>query len=175
MTQQLKPIPTGLETPDVNFDHLYRWLDSLTVSIPDYGEGDPVSPREIGLLMTKVQNRRGDLARVMTQLERRIGEVKRKSGILIEQRRLEKAEAEAEPRYFKYPRAAREAMINAALGDVSASLAIVKSTKDELEAALRAAKIQEDVLETAKQTLNTLSRIGEELPDQLNPRNRRRI
>lgn len=165
--------PNGLGGDAVDFDAFYRWLDGLTVQLPDTGANDPISPREVASLMVKVQNNRSDLSRAIVLLERRLGESKRKVGILTEQRRLEKAETEADPRVQSLPRAQREAFISAASGDASASISIEKSRRETIEAALRAAKVQVDVLETCKQTLNTYARIGDEIPDAFSPRNRR--
>lgn len=167
-----RPVDNGLSGDAIDFDKFYRWLDGLTVTLPET-DGDPISPREVAMLMTKVQNRRTDLSRAVILLERRHGESKRRIGILIEQRRLEKVEAEADPRYHRLPAAHRAVVVNAAVGDASASISLEKSRRETIEAALKAAKVQVDVLETCKQTLNTQSRIAEDVPDQFNTRNRR--
>lgn len=172
-----KPVPpiagNGLDGPDVDFDRFYRWLDGLTVSLPDTGANDPISPREVASYMVKVQNNRTELSRAIVLLERRLGESRRKVGILTEQRRLEKVEAEADPNVQSLPRSKRDAYISAAIGDASATISLEKSRRETIEAALRAARVQVDVLETCKQTLNTYARIGDEIPDQFSPRNRR--
>jgi hypothetical protein len=81
--------------------------------------------------------------------------------MLVEQRRLQRAEMDSDARFRRLAKADREAAIARGTGSATAEIAIEVSRRSRVEAALRAAKTQIDTLETAKQTLNTLARIAE--------------
>lgn len=176
MTKPRKPVePTpvhGIGAESIDFDRYYAWVDSLTVTLPDMDPADAPDLRTIAMLLAKVQNRRSDAERVAALLERKIGECKRQSVILIEGRRLERAEYLSNQAYRGLPAIHRDAIVESGTGKTTALIASAAARKAELDAALRVIRSQIDSLEMAKQTLNAISRIGEsERP--INPYNRR--
>lgn len=154
-------LAAGIGDKEIDFDKLYQWLDDQTVTLPETDGGDSISPREVTQLLLKVQNRRSAVDRIVRTLERRDGECKRRHGMLVEMRRLQRSEMESDNRFRRLAKVDREAAIARGTGNATAEIAIEHSKRARIEAALRAAKNQLDTLETAKQTLNTLSRISE--------------